>query len=232
MNEVNGRPELRGAKPFVHAPPGCEGFIIYAAGDSGWERAYVPRETQGIEVEDLGRTTGLAAVEVKSLRFGDISIAPEHRLARAGPGPFVRRSMLGLCAAAIGNACGALRAAGEYAQDRYQGCAQIEEHAAVGILLGDARSRIDACKAHLDSIAHNDDDTDQALWRSLAAKLRITLECGRAVTDCLQVLGGYGYMEDYRLEKRLRDAMTLKSMCLRPDDLRMLCFEPAGEEVS
>jgi len=60
-------------------------------------------------------------------------------------------------------------------------------------------------------------------------KLAVTTDCCRAVSDLLQVLGGYGYMEDYRLEKRLRDAMTLKTMSVRPDDLRMLCADrPQG----
>ena len=67
-------------------------------------------------------------------------------------------------------------------------------------------------------------------WEAMAAKLRITLECDQAVTDCLQVLGGYGYMEDYRMEKRLRDSLTLKAMAIEPNNLRLLCAASPGRE--
>ena len=82
----------------------------------------------------------------------------------------------------------------------------------------------------LDGSAAISGDGADSLWHSLAVKLRITLECAEAVTDSLQVLGGYGYMEDYRLEKRLRDAMMLKTMCIEPATLRLLCaVDPGGE---
>ena len=87
------------------------------------------------------------------------------------------------------------------------------------ILIGDSAARVAGCAAHLGSLAASPQIT---LADALAAKLRVTAEAFEAVTDSLQVLGGYGYMEDYRLEKRLRDAMTLRSMAIRPDDLRML----------
>jgi alkylation response protein AidB-like acyl-CoA dehydrogenase len=56
----------------------------------------------------------------------------------------------------------------------------------------------------------------------LVARLAVVEHAHRAVTDCLQTLGGYGYMEDYRLEKRLRDVSTLKSLHGPPDQLRLL----------
>jgi alkylation response protein AidB-like acyl-CoA dehydrogenase len=46
-------------------------------------------------------------------------------------------------------------------------------------------------------------------FRCAVARVRVVSGCAEAVSDCLQVLGGYGYMEDYGLEKRLRDALVL-----------------------
>jgi alkylation response protein AidB-like acyl-CoA dehydrogenase len=46
-----------------------------------------------------------------------------------------------------------------------------------------------------------------------------------AVTDAMQVLGGYGYMEDYGMEKRLRDVTVLKSMAGTPQYLKRFIFE-------
>jgi len=62
-------------------------------------------------------------------------------------------------------------------------------------------------------------------------KVRVLEDCFQAVNDSLQVLGGYGYMEDYRLEKRLRDALTLRSAAGRADDLLRLVATSAGEEA-
>lgn len=50
------------------------------------------------------------------------------------------------------------------------------------------------------------------LQATAALKRRICEQARVAVSDCLQVLGGYGYMEEYRLEKRLRDALTLEAL--------------------
>ena len=49
-------------------------------------------------------------------------------------------------------------------------------------------------------------------------------------THCLQTLGGYGYMEDYPFERRLRDVSTLKSLHGAPDQLRLLLNELAKDE--
>ncbi|NIO11625.1 MAG: hypothetical protein GTO40_27850 [Deltaproteobacteria bacterium] len=89
--------------------------------------------------------------------------------------------------------------------------------------MGEAASRISGCSAHILAEAEREGESKDALWGAFAAKLRITTDCAHAVSDCLQVLGGYGYTEDFRLEKRLRDALTLKTMAIRPEDLRMLC---------
>jgi hypothetical protein len=60
---------------------------------------------------------------------------------------------------------------------------------------------------------------------AITARLAVVEHAHRAVTDCLQTLGGYGYMEDYRLEKRLRDVATLKSLHGAPDQLRLYLNE-------
>lgn len=219
----NGHSVLHGAADFVYVPPGCQAFVVYAASDTGWQPVVVDREAEGLVVSEAGLRCGLRALGVLHLGFRDVTVAAEHRLAPRTPECYLRRLLLGLSAIAIGNARGARRAAFAYAAERYQGGAAIAKHPAVRLLLGDAASRIEACRRHLDAVAQDPEDDPNGGFGAAAAKLRITTECHVAVSDCLQTLGGYGYMEDYRLEKRLRDAMTLKSMALKPDDLRLLC---------
>jgi alkylation response protein AidB-like acyl-CoA dehydrogenase len=214
---------LQGSKSFVYAAPGSEGFVVYASGRSGWDRLLIPGEGEGVTLTPLGPRTGLAAAMLLQLTFDQAPVDPQWRLPPVEPALHVQSLMLGLCAIALGNAHSALEQAGQYASERYQGGGQIRSHDAVRLLLGEAATRIAFSAAALEAVAVETSFTEQSLWRALGAKLRITEDCCQAVSDCLQVLGGYGYMEDFRLEKRLRDALTLKNMLVRPDDLRLFC---------
>jgi alkylation response protein AidB-like acyl-CoA dehydrogenase len=211
-----------GTKAFVHAVPGWDGCVVYGAGEVGWQRAFVRRDDAGVEVVPAARTMGLAAVETFELTFAGAAVRREHRLTPGSPRSYLTRHLLGLAAVAVGNARGAVAAAREYAEQRFQGGDQIEGHAAVQALIGDALSRVEAGAAFLQRAAEEDVGSAVALSVAAAAKLRCTVDCCQAVTDSLQVFGGYGYMEDYRLEKRLRDAITLKSMSPAPGALRRM----------
>jgi alkylation response protein AidB-like acyl-CoA dehydrogenase len=212
----------RGTRAFVHAVPGWEGCVVYGAGQGGWQRAFVGREDGGLKVAPAERTMGLAAVETVELTFAGAAALPEPRLTPRSPRSYLTRHLLGVAAIALGNARGAVAAAREYAGQRFQGGGQIESHAAVHALIGDAVSRVEAGAAFLHRAAERDVDSAAALPTAAAAKLRLTVDCCQAVTDSLQAFGGYGYMEDYGLEKRLRDAMSLKSMTPAPDVLRRM----------
>jgi alkylation response protein AidB-like acyl-CoA dehydrogenase len=219
---------LSGQKSLVPFPQGCEGFVVYAAGQSGWERIFIPSGSKSVQILDPGPTVGLSALKLAELKFENAELDQSFSLPSRNPSPFLRRLMLGLAAIATGNARGALEESIAYARERYQGGTKIINQPAVQALLGEAYSRVTSCRAALNTVAAEDNDSPEALSRAISLKLRAALDCEQAVTDCLQVLGGYGYMEDYRLEKRLRDAMHLKVMAMRPDDCRIFCGAQAG----
>ena len=212
---------LSGHKRHVKTAPGCNGYIVYANKGGKWARAYVPVDGPGVTSDRSGYRTGLAAVNMVDLSLDGVVVATENELSPRHPSQFLRRYALGLCAIALGNARGALHLATQYARERYQGGEMIDNHSAIQLLLGEAHSRIVASAAHVQVEMGRKEEDLAALAGAMACKLRVVSECSQAVTECLQVLGGYGYMEDYRLEKRLRDALTLKSMAPKPDDLRM-----------
>ncbi|MBW1781580.1 MAG: acyl-CoA/acyl-ACP dehydrogenase [Deltaproteobacteria bacterium] len=223
LRRTHGAVALTGAKSFVHAAPGCRSFAVFAAGESGWHKVLVPRDTQGLTVSGTGLRTGLAALAPVHLIFDHVPVEPSQILPSSDLRACVTRLFLGLAAISVGNAAGALESVRSYAGQRYQGGYMIETHPAVLGLMGDVMTRVWACDAHLKMAAEKEGGPDEALRQAAGAKLRITAECCQAVTDSMQVMGGYGYMEDFGVEKRLRDALTLKTMCGRPDDLRMLC---------
>lgn len=212
---------LSGHKRHVKTAPGCTGYIVYANKGGKWVRVHVPVDATGVTNERLGYRTGLAAVNMVDLSLDQVVVTKEDELSPRHPSEFLRRYILGLCAIALGNAQGALQLANQYARERYQGGEMIENHCAIQLLLGEAYSKIVASAAHVHVEIGRKEGDLAALAGAMACKLRVVSECSQAVTECLQVFGGYGYMEDYRLEKRLRDALTLKSMAPKPDDLRM-----------
>jgi len=226
---------LSGEKSFVFGPAGVDGYVVYARDDNGWARLFVPADASGLAVKGLGLRTGLAACPCVRLGLNGLSSSAVEVLPARGLSDLLCRLWLGLAAVALGNAEAALDVARKYAEERYQGCGEIRTHGAVRLLLGDAASRVIAARANLLSTAESPRAASgsaraDALVAAASAKLRVVSDCLQAVTDCLQVFGGYGYMEDFRMEKRLRDALTLQSMCTRPDDLRLLISQ-FGEGV-
>ena len=131
---------------------------------------------------------------------------------------------LGISAIAAGIARGAVRAARDYASTRYQGGAMIEYLPAIQKLIALSEARMETAHAHLNQVASLSLESKGLLPRCAIAKLMVTDLSFHAVTDSLQVFGGYGYMEDYGMEKRLRDAAVLKSVSGSPNSLELFIF--------
>jgi alkylation response protein AidB-like acyl-CoA dehydrogenase len=134
-----------------------------------------------------------------------------------------------MSAIAVGIAKGATAAAHTYAAERYQGGSRIEEHPAVKMLIAGSEAAIQAAEAMVFSLRECNVTTPRQLLKPAAAKLAVTELCAHAVTDCLQVFGGYGYMEDFGMEKRLRDVTVLKSAFGSPLFLKQFVFDSEKE---
>ena len=215
---------LNGRCAFAATTDPASGCVVYAAAppSDGWQRLVVPNDAPGCRVFSVGRRTGLAALDVCSFEFTDVPLSACHVLAPREPHHLLAPLLLGLGAISIGNASGALKAARQYAAERRQGGKLIAEHDAIRHLIGASAARVAGAAAHLASASRKTGSADKQLAAAAAAKLRIGAETEQAVTDCLQVFGGVGYMEEYRMEKRLRDAMTLMTSGLSPSSLTFL----------
>ena len=120
---------------------------------------------------------------------------------------------LGIAAMGIGAARGAIKEAQHYTQQRYQGGTTIDKHDAVSDLLTQSLQKLRAAEALLNNTEWPMERISvQKMSDAMRARAEILPLCAAAVTDSLQTFGGYGYMEDFGIEKRLRDVVTLKSM--------------------
>ena len=117
---------------------------------------------------------------------------------------------MGISACAVGLAQAALDVAAGYAERRYAFGRTIDDFQGVSFLLADAETQIAAAR-QLYLYAARRKDADKAFSTEAAmAKLTATDMAMKVTTDMVQVLGGAGYVEDYPLERYMREAKVLQ----------------------
>jgi alkylation response protein AidB-like acyl-CoA dehydrogenase len=220
---------INGAKSFVYSMDNPDAYAVFAVVKERWGCFLVPADDRRVTRTDAGLRTGLRACRVEHVEFHGVPVPGPARIDDGNARDLACRALClnwaGMSAIAVGIARGAAAAARKYASERYQGGALIEEHPAIKMLIAGA----EAAAAASESTVHTlDDDRSSSLamlGKAAAAKLMVMELCARAVTDCLQAFGGYGYMEDFGMEKRLRDMAVLKSSCGPPSYLKQLIFD-------
>ncbi|MFZ2395835.1 MAG: acyl-CoA dehydrogenase family protein [Smithella sp.] len=226
---------INGSKSFVYSMSGVDAYVVFARVSEKWGCFLVSTKEKGMERTDVGVRTGLRACCVEHVKFNNVEIPLEARVDDGDARSLVIRAMslnwMGMAAIAAGVAKGAAAAARRYAAERYQGGMQIEEHPAVKMLIAGSEAAVAAAESMIASMHDGDLSSFKKLKKSAAAKLVIMDLCSRAVTDCLQTFGGYGYMEDYGMEKRLRDVTVLKLASGSSAYLKQLIFDIEKEGV-
>lgn len=198
--------------------------------DAGWVLLALPVATSGLRLEPTGARVGLRATGMVDVLSTDVTVpagAERHhgeaaeRLLRTTIGC----DWLGQAAIALGSAERAVADANDYACSRVQGGVPIAELAAIRLLLGRAEHDLAVLEAVLDQHAGTPltelDPTSLLRWGT-DARLAAGEHAGRAVTNALQTMGGYGYMDEYGLSKRLRDLAALRVLHGGPDQLLLL----------
>jgi len=154
-----------------------------------------------------GSTTG-------ELFFSDCRVPAENLLGEEGEGfklamRVLDRSRPGVAAQGLGIAQGATDYALEYAKSREAFGRPIAEHQLVAAMLADMETRCQAARGLLYAVGRMIDegvDGPELTKASAMAKLFCTDTAMAVTTDAVQVLGGYGYMQEYPVERMMRDA--------------------------
>ena len=168
--------------------------------------------TAGFKVERLEHKLGIRGSPTAELSFSDVLVPEANRIGAEGQGwelvlGTLDRSRPGIAAQAVGLAQGALDVAVAYARDRKQFGKRIGEFQMVQAMLADMDSRIEAARQLLYKAATEVEAgaLDASRWASVA-KLIAGDTAMAVTTDAVQVLGGYGYTDDYPVERMMRDA--------------------------
>jgi len=166
--------------------------------------------TPGFSVGKRERKMGLKGSDTVSLSFEECRVPKSSMLGAPGEGLKIALSALdggriGIASQAIGIARSALSAATEYARERRQFGQAIGEFQAIQWKFADAATELDAAQLlAFRAACLKEKDVPYSKEASMA-KLFATEAGNRACHAAMQVLGGYGYIREYPLERHLRD---------------------------
>jgi len=213
----DGGYKLNGTKQFITSGGEADFYTIIALTDKdrgvrGASAFIVEKDTPGFTFGRKEKKMGIRASVTRELIFEDCFIPNENLIGREGSGfPMVMRlfdrSRPGIGAQAVGLAQGALEVATKHAKQRFQFNQPIISFQAVGHMLANMATDIEAARALVYAAARTvDSDARSFSAESAMAKVFASDMAMRVTTDAIQVMGGVGYMRDYPVEKMMRDA--------------------------
>ena len=172
---------------------------------------YVEKEMPGFSTARLEHKMGIRGSPTAELSFAGVRVPDENRIGEPGEGWRIamrtfERSRPGIAAQAVGIAQGALDVAVRYARERQQFGRPVGELQMVAAMLADMATRTEAARQLLyTACAEIEAGNHPARWAAMC-KLFAGDTAMAVTTDAVQVLGGYGYITEYPVERMMRDA--------------------------
>jgi alkylation response protein AidB-like acyl-CoA dehydrogenase len=210
---------LNGSKRFITNAGVAQLYTVFAktepgAGHRGISAFVVEADAPGFEVGRIEPKMGIKGSTTGEIFFNDCRVAAENLLGEEGDGfpiamRVLDRSRPGIGAQGLGLAQGATDYALEYAHSREAFGKPIAEHQLVGGMLADMETKCEAARGLLYRCGATIDDGvegGELTKLSAMAKLYCTDVAMQVTTDAVQILGGYGYMQEYPVERMMRDA--------------------------
>jgi alkylation response protein AidB-like acyl-CoA dehydrogenase len=210
---------ITGSKRFISQGSVAGLITVFAVTDPDASKRHerlscfiVEVPTTGFEVTRLEHKMGMRGSPTAELAFDRVRVPAANLIGRAGQGfelamRTLDRSRPGIAAQAVGIAQGALEAATAYARDRKQFGARIGDLQMVAAMLADMDAATEAARQLLYKACVEIDSgsPDASRWSALC-KLVAGDAAMRVTTDAVQVLGGYGYIDEFPVERMMRDA--------------------------
>lgn len=212
---------LNGTKQWITNGGEAEIYTVIAMtnpakGSRGASAFIVEKGTPGFSFGKKEKKMGIRSSATCELIFEDCRIPKENLIGKEGLGFMVAMKTLdksrpGIGAQAVGLAQGAIDEAVDYARDRRQFDAPIISFQAVQHMLADMVTHTEAARALVYAVArYIDSDPKEVSKASAMAKLFASDVAMKVTVDAVQIMGGYGYMREYPVEKMMRDAKILQ----------------------
>ena len=210
---------LDGSKRFITNAGVAQLYTVFAktdpdAGHAGISAFLVEADTPGFQVTRLEPKLGIAGSTTGELVFDGCRVPAANRLGEEGQGfrlamRILDRSRPGVAAQGLGIAQGATDYALEYARSRETMGKPIAQHQLIAAKLADMETRCEGARGLLYRFGRMVDGgaADEELTKASAmAKLACTDAAMWVTTEAVQILGGYGYIKEYPVERFMRDA--------------------------
>ncbi len=206
---------INGNKQFISSARIGKATVLFAMtdpdqGKRGMSCFVVANDTPGFAVVRVEEKLGQKASDSCALAFEDMDVPFEDRIGEEGEGYKIALSSLeagriGIAAQATGLAQAAYEKALAYAKERTAFGGPIFDLQAVQFRLAEMATRLEAAKGLLLNAAAMKDRGEPCLKEACMAKLFCAEAAENISSEAIQVLGGYGYLADYEIERIYRD---------------------------
>jgi alkylation response protein AidB-like acyl-CoA dehydrogenase len=210
---------IDGAKTFITHGNICGVMVVMAVtdrsrGNRGISAFVVPAGTPGMRAGRKENKLGMRASETSEVIFEGCRVPGAALLGAEGQGfintlQVLDAGRIGIAALSVGLAQGAWEVARAYALQREQFGQPIASFQGIRWKLADLATRIDAARLLTYRAAALKDEGVRTTRESSMAKLYASEVAVRAAEECVQILGGYGFVKDYPAEKFFRDVKLL-----------------------
>ncbi len=208
---------LNGTKQWITNGGEAEIYTVIACtnrlkGARGFSAFIVEKGTPGFSFGKKENKMGIRASVTSELVFEDCRIPKENLLSREGMGFIIAMKTLdktrpGVASQALGIAQGALDEALKYSGERVQFGKTISSFQAVQHMLADMAIQVEAARSLVYQTCRFVDSGAKSFSKESAmSKVFASDTAMKVTTDAVQVMGGYGYMKEYPVEKMMRDA--------------------------
>jgi alkylation response protein AidB-like acyl-CoA dehydrogenase len=215
---------LNGVKAWISHAGQADFYTLFARTSGDYEgpgRArgisclHVPAQTPGVSAAAPEHKMGMRSSVTAQMIFEDARVPAGHLIGEEGKGFAIALAALdagrlGIAACATGVAQAALDAAVSWARQRRQFGRPIADFEGVSFLLADMATAVEAARALYLSAARRKDAGLAYGPQAAMAKLFASDAAMRVTTDAVQVLGGYGYVEDFPVARLMREAKVLQ----------------------
>jgi alkylation response protein AidB-like acyl-CoA dehydrogenase len=209
---------LNGAKNWITNAGVADAYVVFAVTDrelpasKGITAFFVNADLPGVSISRLEHKMGMRGSPTGQPVFENVLVADEDVIGEPGDGFRVAmctldHSRLGIAAQALGIAQGATDYAAQYARERVAFRKPINRHQGIAFKLADMETRCAAARQLLYSAAAKAERGDTDLGKhSAMAKLFCSDAAMDVTVEAVQVLGGYGYVTEFPVERMMRDA--------------------------
>lgn len=207
---------LNGAKQFISSGATAQVAIVFAVtdpelGKKGISAFIVPTDNPGYQAGLKEQKMGQRASDTTSITFQDCRIPKQNMLGERGQGLSIALGNLaggriGIGALSVGIARAAFEAARDYARERTQFGKPIAEHQSITFGLADMLTRINGARLMVHHAARLRMAGERAVSEASQAKLVASETAEWVCSKAIQIHGGYGYLNDFPVERHYRDA--------------------------